>query len=194
MLREAAEEAGANLAETTDVTVTTGPGTFTGQRVGVALAQGLGFASRARLYAASSLQAIAATALRRERLRAGEHAGERLAVIVDAGRGDVYWQIVDIGGAALASPVKLTASEAAESLNTFSGLLTGPAAAELQELAGTSQPILQADGLPVWANARDLHQLARQGRLAEVSRLRPHYLREADAEPSRNQLPRRPIT
>jgi tRNA threonylcarbamoyladenosine biosynthesis protein TsaB len=65
------------------VAVTTGPGSFTGLRVGVATAKVFGYAVGAELLSVSTLETIAAAA-------PGEI--EKLAVAIDAQRGDVVAQ------------------------------------------------------------------------------------------------------
>jgi tRNA threonylcarbamoyladenosine biosynthesis protein TsaB len=71
------------------IVVTTGPGTFTGQRVGIAAARALSLASGAPVASLSSLAVMAYTAAAEI---PAEIAGKILAVAVDARRGEIYFQ------------------------------------------------------------------------------------------------------
>jgi tRNA threonylcarbamoyladenosine biosynthesis protein TsaB len=79
------------------VVVTTGPGAFTGVRVGVAFAKGLSIATGADVVGLSSLEclAIQAQAL---------HAGSRVGVLLDAKRDEVYAFVRDGDGAHVLAP------------------------------------------------------------------------------------------
>jgi tRNA threonylcarbamoyladenosine biosynthesis protein TsaB len=77
--RDAMAEAGLGFEAIDRVGVTAGPGSFTGLRVGLAFAQGLGAALDRPVVGVSSLDALAAS---------GE--GEAVAALIDARRGQVY--------------------------------------------------------------------------------------------------------
>lgn len=73
------------------IAVGIGPGAFTGVRLGVAVVQGLAFATDLSVAPVASLDAIAAMALTHpliERMDAGIH---RFTVAIDARMGEVYW-------------------------------------------------------------------------------------------------------
>ncbi len=65
----------------TGICVATGPGTFTGLRVGVAIAKGIVAASGVPLVGIPTLDIVFA-----------QHAGERIVAVLPAGRGRVVWQ------------------------------------------------------------------------------------------------------
>ncbi len=74
------------LSEITHLVVDRGPGLFTGLRVGVATARTLAFAQDAPLFGVTSLEAIAWEAAR---------AGERIVVVLDARRSELYAAVFD---------------------------------------------------------------------------------------------------
>jgi tRNA threonylcarbamoyladenosine biosynthesis protein TsaB len=74
-------QAGLGLAELDLIGVGVGPGSFTGLRVGLATAKGLGFALRKPVRGVSSIEALAAAAL-----TDAQHA----LVLVDAFKGELY--------------------------------------------------------------------------------------------------------
>ena len=76
--------AGIGLPDLDGIAFGRGPGSFTGLRVSVAVAQGLAAVDRLPLLAVSSLLCLAERASR-------EHGCERALVCVDAHMGEVYW-------------------------------------------------------------------------------------------------------
>ncbi len=83
-VRDAVGEAGGGFAAIERIGVTVGPGSFTGLRVGLAFALGLGQALGRPVVGLSSLQALAASA-------EGGWDGP-VASVIDARRGEVYLQ------------------------------------------------------------------------------------------------------
>lgn len=92
-----------SLADVERVAVDTGPGLFTGLRVGVATAKALGSALDIPVVACSSLDALAYP---------HRDAGCRVASVVDARRGEVFWAWYDPAGAAGAGASQVQAGEA----------------------------------------------------------------------------------
>lgn len=80
MARDAVAEAGGGFGALDLIGVTVGPGSFTGLRVGLAFAQGLGAALAVPVVGVSSLDALKASA---------EHA-QTVVALIDARRGQVY--------------------------------------------------------------------------------------------------------
>jgi tRNA threonylcarbamoyladenosine biosynthesis protein TsaB len=83
-VRDAMADAGGGFGTIERIGVTVGPGSFTGLRVGLAFALGLGQALDRPVVGLSSLRALAASA-------EGGQAGP-LASVIDARRGEVYFQ------------------------------------------------------------------------------------------------------
>lgn len=102
-VRDAVAEAGEGFAAIHRIGVTVGPGSFTGLRVGLAFALGLGQALGRPVVGISSLRALAASA-------EGGRAGPIVSVI-DARRGEVYLQTF-LDGAPLEPPRAATAHAA----------------------------------------------------------------------------------
>ena len=117
MVQEAMK--GTDFSSLERLAVTTGPGTFTGQRVGLAFMRGLRLALRIPLTGITTLEAIAAAALQ-------ETGKTRAAVIHDARREEAYLLLQD-GRTIEVEPMVMPFLEAIERIRAF-----GPCA-----LAGT---------------------------------------------------------
>lgn len=89
MVDEAVREAGVGFAAFDRLAVTTGPGTFTGQRVGLAFMRGLRLALKRPLVGVTTLDAMAAAA--------AVSGCSWIAVLHEAKRGEVYATLVDGG-------------------------------------------------------------------------------------------------
>ncbi|WP_433274918.1 tRNA (adenosine(37)-N6)-threonylcarbamoyltransferase complex dimerization subunit type 1 TsaB [Actinosynnema sp. CS-041913] len=87
-LQEAMAEAGHRLSELDAIVVGSGPGPFTGLRVGLATAAALGQALNRPVYPVPTPDAIALDA----------HTGTPLLVATDARRKEVYWAAYDAAG------------------------------------------------------------------------------------------------
>lgn len=152
------------------IAVTVGPGSFTGVRVGLAFAKGLGLALERPLVGVGILEALAA-----------DEAGEVVAAAVAAPHAQVYLQLFS-QGRALMSPDCLP-------LDT--------AAARLAELAAGRQLALVGSGAPELLPAAPSARVAERqtpdpstvARLAAAASppfqpVKPMYLRPPDARPS----------
>ena len=89
VMQELLAEAGLRLRELNLLAVGRGPGGFTGVRLGVSIAQGLGYSTGLPVVPVSTLRAVAQDALRRDR-DACERVGGRILVCQDARMGEVY--------------------------------------------------------------------------------------------------------
>jgi tRNA threonylcarbamoyladenosine biosynthesis protein TsaB len=119
LVAELAREAGVAFPDFDRIGVTCGPGSFTGLRVGLAFAKGLGFALGRPVVGIGTLQALAAGA-----------EGPAVAVI-DARRGQVYAQAFR-DGEPLIPPEALSIEDAGLRLAPFRpARLVGPGAALL---------------------------------------------------------------
>ena len=166
MVRETMAKAGMAFSELGRLAVTTGPGTFTGQRVGLAFMRGLRVALKKPLTGVTTLEAMAAAAM---------HA--RAAAIHDARRDEAYLLLWDRGEIVL-QPEVLPFAEAVEKIRAFGPCaLTGTGAPPAGESLGAEFP-LTAIRLP------DALWVARLALAHPVSDTPPAplYLRAPDAK------------
>lgn len=165
--RDAVAASGLGFDAIDRIGVTVGPGSFTGLRVGMAFALGLGAALDRRVVGLSSLDALAASATTGE-----------TAALIDARRGQVYARFFS-DGLPTGEPEALALDTAAERIADLAAgaTLVGSGAA----LFGEAAP--SANLLPLVGP--DPEALARLTAEADpaVSPPRPLYLRAPDATP-----------
>lgn len=175
MVAEVMRVAGAGFSEIDRIAVTTGPGTFTGVRIGLAFALGLGLARGLPVIGIDSLSAIAAN----------EASRTPLLVVCDARNDEVYAALFDAGRQLLAGPHVTTATTAAARVAAET-LVLGSAAAVVISASGRRDLVHSpAMGLPVAAHFANLAAAVAPG--AKPS---PLYLRAPDAKPQTTPLRR----
>lgn len=172
LAQEIMARAGLGFDELDRIGVAAGPGSFTGLRVGLAFAKGLGLALGRPVVGLGVLEALSDSA-RGPGVTAG---------VVDARRGQVYLQPFRDGP--LAPPSAMTLDEAAAALSSLSGAgplrLVGSGAALLaSRLAGAEIVAM------VSPRAEALVELA--ARAPETAGAEPMYLRSPDATPPRSR-------
>jgi tRNA threonylcarbamoyladenosine biosynthesis protein TsaB len=176
MLQEVLAEAAVDFTTLDLLAVTTGPGTFTGIRIGLAAARGLALASGLPLLGVTSLEAIAAAVLTAER------AGRALLVAIDSRRDDLFVQEFDEDNEPL-GPAQAVAAPDLASIAPEGDILVAGDAAEravgLLVASGRGATAAREAGPP---DAVQVAQLARQrwrpGLRADLPR--PTYLRAPD--------------
>lgn len=142
MVAQVMAEAGVGFADIDRIAVTVGPGTFTGIRIGLALARGLGLARNIPVTGIDSLSAIAAN----------ETAARPLLVVSDARNGEVYAAAFDGERRTLKPPAILAAGEALQDLPDDT-LILGSAARQVLASGGLPEDRMSlAEALPVAAN------------------------------------------
>jgi tRNA threonylcarbamoyladenosine biosynthesis protein TsaB len=177
MIGDVMREAQAGFEQIGKIAVTTGPGTFTGTRIGIAAARALALATGAKTVGVSSL-AVMAEATR-------DKAGSGLlAVTVDARRGEVYVQVFKAGPGldAMTSPEVLPLDVAARIGGDAPITFVGSGAALVAEIAvriGRDAQAMLSDLVP---DATALARLAAQMPASDAP-LSPLYLRPPDAKP-----------
>ncbi len=168
MVQRVMAEAGLAFADLKRIGVTTGPGTFTGQRIGLAFARGLALALKIPCVGVTTLEALAAAARSR-------HAGMAVLAAIDARRGELYAQLFDAGGAPAAAPALLGHADAA-ALAAVPLILTGTGAPILAPLIDGA--LIDEDDQP---SAVVVAALA-AGREPGAHPPAPFYLRAPDAK------------
>jgi tRNA threonylcarbamoyladenosine biosynthesis protein TsaB len=170
MVDETMRAAAVDFAALDRLAVTTGPGTFTGQRVGLAFMRGLRLALGKPLVGVTTLEAMAASAM-------AEAGATKAAVIHDARRAEAYLLLQD-GAATVLEPTVMLFAEAIERIRALGPcVLAGTGAQTAFEVLGadfTLSSIRQPDALWV-ARLASL-------RPAPLDAPGPLYLRAPDAK------------
>lgn len=181
MVRSLAEEAGVSLSDIDLFAVSTGPGAFTGLRIGLAASAGMALAAGRPILGIDNFT-IAARAVPSDRL-----AGRALLVALDSRRAELFAQPFDGRRVPLAEPACLAPAELPSLLPPGPVLVTGDAAAVAAEaLARTRDAALvtlferagPAD--PAILAALAAENAGRAGPDAPT----PLYLRPPDATPA----------
>jgi tRNA threonylcarbamoyladenosine biosynthesis protein TsaB len=123
MLREVMAEAGLGFDRLDAVGVTVGPGAFTGIRIGLAAARGLGLAMGIPVYGVSGFVAIAAAAA------AELQAGEALLVAIESRRAELFAQSFADARTGSFEPVSIAPAALAELVAAGPLAIAGDAAA-----------------------------------------------------------------
>ena len=178
------DSAGLEFAALDRIAVTTGPGSFTGLRVGIAAARGIALAAGRPAVGLSTLAAYAAP------LIAADDTVPVVAVI-DARHDHVYLQVFGPGGRTVVTPRVASLREALRAAATGAPRLIGTAA----EMLAAAWPADQrAPRLVEARRAPDVDWVARLGAAATDTGMppKPLYLRAPDAQPQNAaQLARR---
>jgi tRNA threonylcarbamoyladenosine biosynthesis protein TsaB len=169
-------KAGVRLSGLDGIAAGIGPGSFTGVRISVAVAQGLAFGAGLPVVPVSSLEALALKAI-------GNGAQQALACL-DARMGEVYWGCFSADAAGLlaaASPLRVgpPAEVRWPGAGNFRGIGRGFAAyPALAALPGLERESLDGRALP---DAREMARLGAvrlaAGRGIDAADLLPEYVR-----------------
>lgn len=184
-LHELLASAGMGLDALDGIAFGRGPGGFTGIRLGVALAQGLGLGTGLPLVPVSDLAALAWNAVRR-------HGWTRVLACLDARQGEVYW------AAYTHSPAEGLRLAGDENIDAPRALALPPGD---WKWAGSGVPMLEPGIVGPGADpalAPDAEAVAelglqalRRGATLPPARAMPSYLRERVARPSPRHRRRR---
>ena len=166
------------------IAVTTGPGSFTGLRVGISAARGIALAAGKPAVGLSTLAAFAAPLI-------AEDDSTHVVAAIDARHDQVYLQVFGIGGRTLVAPRIATLRDAARAAITGPARIVGSAANQVAAAwPRGAEPPLSVEHL----SAPDIGWVARLGAAAAegYGPPKPLYLRPPDAQPQEAaRLPRR---
>jgi tRNA threonylcarbamoyl adenosine modification protein YeaZ/ribosomal-protein-alanine acetyltransferase len=178
MVRDAVKDAGLAMDQVNRVAVTTGPGTFTGVRIGLAMARGLGLALAIPVIGIGTLEAIA--------LSAGS-GDSPVVVINDARRAEAYFALFSPQLDLHRGPEILTLEQAAAALPNGPVRIIGTASEALIEASARRDFHREKSG-----DFPDPVKMARAAarRPATGQPPGPLYLRPPDAKPQTMVLAR----
>jgi tRNA threonylcarbamoyladenosine biosynthesis protein TsaB len=184
LLKRVIDQAGIGFSAIDRVAVTTGPGSFTGLRVGLAAARGIALAADKPAVGLSTLAVFAAPHM------ATDDSFPVVAAI-DARHGHVYLQVFGAGGRTFSTPRLASLREAAAAAAETPAFIVGSAAQSVADALteGAAPPVTVDTRL-----APDIAWVARMGAVVPEGQSppTPQYLRAADAQPQyAAQLPRR---
>jgi tRNA threonylcarbamoyladenosine biosynthesis protein TsaB len=160
------------------IAVTTGPGNFTGVRLGIAAARGLGLATGAGIVGMTTLQLLAHQA---SAASIGSGSEGELIIAMEAGRGMIYAQTFRPTGEPVREPWFLLPEELAARLAAGPFNVVGSAAPVVAAAIRATGATAEASVTDLAPSAGALALLAPT--LAVAGQVRPLYLRPADAKP-----------
>ena len=164
--------------------VATGPGSFTGMRVGIATLQGLAFATGKPLIGVSGLEALA-------RVGSAQDPQASVATWVDAWRGEIYAALYE-GGREIEPPaVEHPAAVLQRHRDRSRVLFIGDGAGSFERLIDATlgtRAVLADPVAPLMAGAigQIAHDAAMAGHRPSAAAIRPLYVRRTDAELARD--------
>jgi len=174
------KQAGIAFAALDRIAVTTGPGSFTGLRVGLSAARGIGLAADRPVVGLSTLTAYAAPVV-------GQNAPQPVISAIDARHDHVYFQVVSGDGGSLMRPCVAPIEEALGAARFGAAHVVGNAAKILADRwPADALPPFKVDPQP----APDIAWLAWLGAAVspDSAPARPYYLRAPDAKPQKDPL------
>jgi len=184
MIARVMDDANIEFVELDRIAVTTGPGSFTGLRVGIAAARGIAMAAAKPAVGLSTLTAYAAPLIAQDDTTP-------VVAVVDARHDQVYMQVFGAGGRTLVSPRIAPVREAVRAAALGAARIIGSGA----NLIAAAWPSGEAPpSLVDPRSAPDILWIARLGAAASDGHAlpKPLYLRAPDAQPQdASRLPRR---
>ena len=178
------DQAGIDFASLDRIAVTTGPGSFTGLRVGISAARGIALAAGKPAVGLSTLAGFAAPHIAQDDSSA-------VVAAIDARHEHVYLQVFGPGGKTVVAPRIAPLKEAMRAATASPARIVGSGAEMIVALwpKGEQQPVLVEQ-----LDAPDIGWIARLGAAAAEGQAppKPLYLRAPDAQPQdASRLPRR---
>ncbi len=184
IVEQVMQRAELTFADIDRVAVTTGPGSFTGLRVGISAARGIALAANLPAFGVSTLSAYAAPHLAEDEINS-------VIAVIDARHDHVYLQVFGPGGRIVVAPRLAPIGEAVRAASEAPSRIVGSAAlAVADRLPKGGRAPLRVDA----REAPDIGWVARMGAVLPEGQSppKPQYLRAPDAQPQNAaQLPRR---
>ncbi len=168
MIEEVMGEAGVSFSEIERIVVTTGPGTFTGVRIGLAMARGLGLARGIPVIGIDTLTAIAAN----------DGSDAPLLVVSDARNDEVYAALFDAVRGISQPPAVMSREQASELAQDGCHVIGSAAAAVVAASGRRDLVVSRSSALP---DAAVFGWLGARREAGPVPS--PLYLRAPDAKP-----------
>jgi tRNA threonylcarbamoyladenosine biosynthesis protein TsaB len=181
LLARVMKVSGVAFASLDRIAVTTGPGSFTGLRVGLSAARGIALAAGKPVVGLTTLTAYAAPIVT-------ENGPHPIISAIDARHDHVYFQVVGGDGSSLIRPQVAPIAEALAASKFGAPHLVGNAANILAERwPADAPPPFRIDPQA----APDIAWVAWLGAAVspEMAPARPYYLRAPDAKPPKDLLP-----
>jgi tRNA threonylcarbamoyladenosine biosynthesis protein TsaB len=175
MIERLRDTAGLDFATLDRIAVTVGPGSFTGLRVGIAAARGIGLATGKPVVGITSLGAFAAPLIAAD-------ATTPVVAVIDARHSHLYLQAFDGDGATRIKPGFFPIEDAVHLVVPLAPRLVGNAAATLAAAWPADEPApvaIEQQTAPL------VEWVARLGTVADAASAppKPFYLRPPDAQP-----------
>jgi len=183
-----AADHGVPLAEIDMFAAATGPGSFTGMRIGIATVQGLASARGRRVFGVSALDALAHAA------SADAAEGTVMAAWMDAHRREVFAALYRVVAAPPLAAARLDVLEGptvgdpgatlgrwAHELHATPALFAGDGASLYEDVIRGASEAARVVGHPMLAGTIGRLAIARAGDAIEPSDVRPLYVRRPDA-------------
>lgn len=186
MIGEVMADWGGRFDDLDALAVTTGPGGFTGVRIGLAAARGLALARDLPLVGVTSFEVAAAAATAEER------AGRQVLAVLDSKRSEAFVQLFDSGLAPVGAPVACMLTALAATVPAGPLVIAGDAAqAAVAALAaaGRDDVIRAAAAGPADAALLAERAALRDLATAAAAVVQPVYLRAPDVTPPDGPTP-----
>src|SRR6202163_499824 len=180
LIARVVEQSGIAFASLDRIAVTTGPGSFTGLRVGLSAARGIALAANKPVVGLTTLTAYAAPVV-------SQDADQPVISAIDARHDHVYFQVVSGDGSSLIRPRVAPIEEALGASRFGAPHLVGNAARILADRWRAHAPApFKVDPQP----APDIAWVAWLGAAVspDTALARPYYLRAPDAKPQKDPL------
>ena len=176
MVQSAFERFGCTMADIDKIAITTGPGSFTGVRIGVSTVKGLAMTSNIPCAAVSTLEALAANVT---------CCGDVIVcAVMDARRQQFYNALFDDKGLRLCDDRVITATELADELLATGKqiILCGDGAILFKSLYPEVEQFTLASAASLFQNALSVAVCGSKKPIISSEQLQPVYLRPSQAE------------